>query len=67
MIYNNMTKKDYVHIAEVLRRAKYQAENPLDNRALSTIESIASDMCEMLKYDNPRFDYKKFYNEIEYK
>lgn len=61
-----MTKKDYIKIAHVFRRALYQANNPPELRIISTIESIQSDMCEMFKDDNNSFNMEKFYKECDY-
>ena len=49
-----MTQKDYIKIAEVLRETK----KARDKLALTAEFSI------MLKYDNKRFDQRKFYNAV---
>jgi hypothetical protein len=58
----NMTRKDYIKIANVLKTAN-------DNRDYYAIEDIFNilidDMCEVLKADNSRFDKNKFINYIQ--
>ena len=49
-----MTRKDYIKIAEVLRETKAAR----DKLVLTAEFSI------MLKYDNERFDQRKFYNAV---
>jgi len=53
-----MTKKDYLHISEVLRRAMRQAKGqPIIE---CTIENIVVDMSAMLVVDNIKFNKEKF-------
>tara|TARA_R100000315_G_C5179448_1_gene103988 strand:+ start:197 stop:418 length:222 start_codon:yes stop_codon:yes gene_type:complete len=57
----NMTRKDYIKIASVLKTAN----NNRDYYAIEDVFSILiDDMCEVLKADNSRFDKNKFINYI---
>lgn len=60
-----MTKKDYILIAEVLRRATYQAKGNLTEEC--TVESVTSDMCDALEAENSKFDREKFWEAVEVK
>ena len=59
---NNMTGKDYIKIASVLKTAN-------DNRDYYAMEDVFNilidDMCEVLKADNSRFDKNKFIKYVQ--
>ncbi len=52
-----MTKKDYKLIAEALKEAREES-NPLEGRSGVTL--AAQKLANVLRADNPRFDYKRF-------
>ena len=57
-----MSKKDYELIAQVIKRAVYQARSREGQEVIeATIECIAYDFAEALKNENTRFDSEKFY------
>jgi hypothetical protein len=58
-----MTKKDYIAIAQIIRRnstitSKYYTAKDI------AIVAFLKDLCEYLKSDNPRFDEAKFLEAI---
>lgn len=54
-----MSKKDYQLIAEVLRRALYQARN--NPEVYEELWSVASDLAEAFKSKNDKFCKEIFY------
>lgn len=70
-----MSKKDYILIAEVLRRANYQAmqgsyngsikEPSVNTLIQETITCIIGDMAEALENNNPKFNKAKFWEACE--
>jgi len=55
-----MSRKDYILIAEVFR-IEYQNTGLFANkRAQSAIASLASELCDALHADNPRFNREHF-------
>jgi len=55
-----MTKKDYIKIADILR--KFHSNAVVNNNAemIYVIEGIANDFADMLKEDNANFDRNRF-------
>jgi hypothetical protein len=56
-----MTRKDYVKIALVLAEQKPQHPDPDFGLDVITWRRIVANMGYMLKQDNPRFDFERFY------
>jgi hypothetical protein len=54
-----MSKKDYIAIAEVFR--KYKSSHPETCRIC---DRIAEEIAEVLKKDNPRFSFQRFWDFI---
>lgn len=59
-----MTRKDYEKIAEIL---KYNFECPAvsdsaypESAYKMALKDVARGLCDIMKYDNPRFDAEKF-------
>jgi len=67
-----MTKKDYIKIADVLKRSKkwltvLRDNNPdsyNDLKPLRGVQMIIDTLCTTLQADNPRFDRDKFIDYI---
>ena len=58
-----MTKKDYIKIADILKR--YQIINCyLNPETLLAIDELTIDFMHMLERDNPRFNSKRFIDYI---
>jgi len=59
-----VTRRDYVKIAEVLRKARsrqYGTGGVRDQAcADEALDEVTARLCEMLKLDNPRFDRGRF-------
>lgn len=53
-----MTKKDYVLIAEVLKRMAEDKAYCFDN--YEDVKKIAGRFCNVLKKENPKFDENRF-------
>ena len=54
-----MSKKDYIILANAIRDLRKTSLLP------DGWEAVASALGEVLKKDNPRFDYGRFWNYIE--
>jgi hypothetical protein len=52
-IENKMTRKDYIVIAEVLRKFSTSLE-------ITEFEDLVSEFSEVMKKDNDRFDTERF-------
>ena len=57
-----MTRKDYILIAETIRKAKEHYTLPKKDRKVitATLEVLAFDLSEQLLIDNPNFNSEKF-------
>lgn len=53
-----MTKKHYIKIAAVFKRAKELENN--DEDAVQVLHDLAYDLCTFFKEDNPNFDRERF-------
>ena len=57
-----MSRKDYIIIAEALKRARYYDANPAYARGL---DKAVISLVEVLKAENSRFDEARFYSACE--
>ena len=58
-----MSKKDYIEFANMFRELKADGVNfPSD---ILLLDTVIGKMCDILKWDNPRFDRDRFWNWIE--
>jgi hypothetical protein len=58
-----MSRKDYIIIAEAMKRARYYDANPDYARGIDRAVLI---LVDVLKAENPRFDGLKFVSAAEY-
>lgn len=63
-----MTRKDYVKLADVMakqrRRVNAISEPSLRCSHETFLESMLADLCETLRFDNPRLDESRFIKHI---
>jgi hypothetical protein len=56
----NMTRKDYVMIAAIIKDANYTAKKFKDTAGAVMLYHVASELSDELAKDNPRFDRDRF-------
>ena len=63
---DDMTKKDYIKVAEILKKARGQEikEDRLYTIKAGTINYIGNDLCRLFAEDNPRFSPDKFWSAV---
>jgi hypothetical protein len=55
-----MTRKDYELLAEAIRLTRNKADFQGFTVEESTLSAVANSMAQLLEYENPRFDRKRF-------
>lgn len=55
-----MTKKDYIKLAETLKKSSYVLEPGTSIQAFSMFREVCNNLCETLTQDNPAFDRDRF-------
>lgn len=61
-----MSKKDYIALAESLRQARYNDSLSTTKEYQHGIDRTILALVEVLKADNPRFDYLLFMSAAQY-
>ena len=63
---SKMTKKDYIKVAEILKKARGQEikEDRLYTIKAGVINYIGNDFCRLFAEDNPRFSPDKFWSAV---
>lgn len=54
-----MTKKDYIKLAEIIKKNSSEVLTPYDYETINR-NNFLDNLCDMLTNDNPRFDREKF-------